>query len=350
MLASTTLLASLCGTAACVHSAVYTHRIEAAHPEAGQLIDVNGHDVHVLTAGETGPPVLMIHGASANAREFSWTLAPRLQDAHRVFMADRPGHGHSERPPDGHQLGVQAAQMAGTLNALVADEPAVVVGHSFGGAVALRLALDHPGKVKALVLSAPVSHDWGGGGEAWYNAYAAPPVTGHVFSQLVPIVGPRSAQSGVLNVFDPAPAPEDYYEKSAIGLLFRPPSFRANARDVQFLRAEIAAQQDRYPSLAMPIVVFSGAGDTVIKPSLHVGRLKHEAQDLTLVALPDEGHMPHHGEGAAMADTIARLARGERPAIGKRYTGSDDDPHTEPGANADSKPHNKPLATTPGAG
>lgn len=299
------LLAAL---SACVTSAVYENDVEAAYPPMGETVAVNGSDVHVIRAGTPGAaPVLMIHGASANAREFTHTLAPRLESDHFVMMADRPGHGYSERPDEGYRLGVQAAQMAGVIEQMAGGAPAVVVGHSFGGAVALRLALDRPDLVKGLVLSAPVSHDWGGGGEAWYNSIAAAPLLGPVFSQLTPIVGPRQVKTGVDSVFDPAPAPEGYYEASAIGLLFRPPNFRANAKDVSELREELAAQEVRYGELEMPIIVFSGAGDTVIKPQLHVGKLKHQT-DVELVALADEGHMPHHGEGAAMAEAIRRVA------------------------------------------
>ncbi|MEM7767921.1 MAG: alpha/beta hydrolase [Pseudomonadota bacterium] len=325
LLTGAALAATLSGASACVHSAVYTSRVEDTHPAAGQRVTVQGHDVHVLTAGAAGPPVLMIHGASANAREYSWTLAPLLADDHRIFMPDRPGHGYSERPADAYRLGVQARQMAGVLEALAPDEPAIVVGHSFGGAVALRVALDYPDRVKALVLSAPVTHDWGGGGEAWYNSYAGPPVLGHVFSQLVPIVGPSAVKGGVTNVFDPAPAPDNYYEKSSIGLLFRPPNFRANARDVNFLRQEIIAQQDRYGDLDMPVVIYSGAKDTVIKPQLHAGRMNREHDFVTLIALPDEGHMPHHGQAGPMADTIRTLAghsNTNRPSVAEELAKS----------------------------
>lgn len=304
------LILAASGLGACVHSAVYTARVEDRHPPIGDRVPVDGHDVHVIARGQAGPPVLMIHGASANAREFDWTLAPLLSGDHRVLMADRPGHGYSERPGEAHRLGVQARQMAGVLDTLAPGEPAVVVGHSFGGAVALRLALDHPDKVRALVLSAPVSHDWGGGGAAWYNAWASPPVLGPVFSQLAPVAGPVQVEGGVDSVFHPAPKPEDYYQRSAIGLLFRPGAFRANARDVDALQAELAAQEVRYGELTLPIVVYSGAKDTVIKPQLHVGRLKKQAADVTLVALAHEGHMPHHAEAEAMAHAVARLARG----------------------------------------
>lgn len=305
------ILVSLGVLSACVHSAVYTSRVQAKYPPIGEIISVNGADVHVLTAGERGPVVLMIHGASANAREYSYTLAPRLSDMHRVLMVDRPGHGYSERPVDAETLGVQAAQAAGALEALAPGEKAVIVGHSFGGAVALRLALDHPEKVQGLVLLAPVSHDWGGGGEAWYNSYAGAPIIGPLFTQLVPIVGPAQVKSGVNGVFSPKQAPDGYYEDSAIALLFRPPEFRANVKDVNALRGEMAAQQDRYPQIKVPVVVFSGAQDTVISPPLHVGKLKAQVDGLQLVRLPDGGHMPHHAYGAQAAQAIAQIAAGE---------------------------------------
>lgn len=296
------------GLGAYANSVLYASRINQAHPPSGQLVEVEGSEVHVLRQGESGPVVLMIHGASANAREFSWSLAPRLAETHQVLMVDRPGHGHSERPDEADTLAVQASQVAGALKALAPGRKAILVGHSFGGAVSLRLALDHPELVDGLVLLAPVTHDWGGGGEAWYNKYASHPVIGPAFTQLVPIVGPSQVRAGINNVFSPKPAPAGYFENSAIGLLFRPSNFTANARDVNGLRAELAAQQDRYDEITVPTVVFSGALDTVISPQLHVGRLKHQIDGLQLVKLADGGHMPHHAFGGDVADAIRRMS------------------------------------------
>ncbi len=308
MLTIGVIVLALGGLAAWWNSAAYASRINSAYPADGHLVEVNGADVHVLEQGVEGPVVVMIHGASANAREFTWTLAPRLADHHRVLMVDRPGHGHSERPEDANTLKVQAEQVAGALKQLAPGQKAIVVGHSFGGAVSLRLALDHPELVEGLVLLAPVSHDWGGGGEAWYNKYASHPLIGPFFTQLVPIVGPAQVKSGVTNVFSPKPAPEGYFEKSGIGLLFRPSNFTANARDVNALRLELGAQQDRYAEISVPTVVFSGALDTVISPPLHVGKLKHQVEGLELVKLADGGHMPHHAFGADVAETIRQLS------------------------------------------
>jgi len=303
------LLLLALGLAACIHSAAYSSKAEAKHPASGRMVSAGGSEIHVLQQGSSGPVVLMIHGASANAREFEWTLAPKLSSDHRVLMADRPGHGHSKRPDDAETLRVQASLMADVLKTLAPEDKAIIVGHSFGGAVALRLALDHPELVDSLVLLAPVSHDWGGGGEAWYNSYAGHGLIGPAFTQLVPIIGPAQVEAGIENVFSPKPAPDTYFENSGIGLLFRPRNFRANARDVNALQGELAAQQTRYEELRLPIVVYSGAQDTVIKPQLHVGRLKHQAENLTLVALPDGGHMPHHAFGSDVAETIRALSQ-----------------------------------------
>lgn len=298
---------SALGLGAAMAGRAYTAKIERTYPASGEQLSVNGHGVHVLRRGTDGPPVLMIHGASANAREFDWTLAPRLERDMRVLMPDRPGHGWSARFDGADRLGAQAAQMAGVLDQMAPGEKAVVVGHSFGGAVALRLALDRPELVSGLVLLAPVTHDWGSGGTAWYNQAAARPVIGPAFSQLMPLAGPAQVGGGIQSVFDPAPAPEGYLEQSAIGLLFRPANFRANARDMTRLKAELAAQSARYPELSLPVTVFSGSGDTVLTPTLHVGQLKKQVP-VDLVILKQEGHMPHHGEGAAVADAIRRLA------------------------------------------
>lgn len=302
------------GLGACVTSMAYTSKVEAAHPAEGHQLDVNGHNVHVLTRGpENAPVVLMIHGASANAREFTWTLSPRLETDVRVLMADRPGHGYSERFDGADTLAAQARQMAGVLEQLAPGRKAVIAGHSFGGAVALRLALDRPDLVSSLVLLAPVTHDWGesNGGTAWYNSVAATPLVGQAFSQLVPIVGPTQVKGGISSVFAPAPAPHGYFENSGLGLLLRPSNFRANAQDMTRLKKELAEQSVRYGELAMPITVFSGSQDRVLSPKLHTARLKKQVP-LELVILPDEGHMPHHGEGSAVAGAIRRLAFGRQ--------------------------------------
>ena len=320
LLLTFSLLGLMAITTGCISSAVYSRNVERLYPTE-TFVDVDGIKMHVLERGETGPVILMIHGASANARDFDWTLAPRLSDDHRVIIVDRPGHGYSERPSQGYSLERQAGLIAGTVKALAPGEQVVVLGHSFGGAVALRLTLDHPEIVNGLVLLTPASHEWGGGGMAWYYKYATHPLIGPFFNQLVPFVGPGQTEAGLESVFSPEPVPSEYYDNSAVGLLFRPENFRANAEDFNNIEAELAGQQARYSTIDIPVTIFSGSQDEVIDPRLHAGRLKHQIQDINLIPLPTTGHRPDHSQ----TDDIVSVL--------KRYAGSAQNPINAAGQN-----------------
>jgi pimeloyl-ACP methyl ester carboxylesterase len=113
-------------------------------------VTANGLSVHVQELG-TGRPVVMVHGLLIGTLA-SWyfTAAPALAKGHRVRVYDLRGHGLSERAATGYDV----RTLAGDLAALVEDlpEPIDIVGHSWGALVAMRFALDHPGRVRRLVL------------------------------------------------------------------------------------------------------------------------------------------------------------------------------------------------------
>ena len=103
--------------------------------------------------GGCGPPVVLLHGLGGAAR--NWELvSAALTTAHRVVAPDLPGHGVS--PPLARAAGLDA--FADTVADALAEldvAPALVVGHSFGGQLAVRLAVRHPGLVRGLLLVAP---------------------------------------------------------------------------------------------------------------------------------------------------------------------------------------------------
>lgn len=114
--------------------------------------------VQVLTGpGQSGPPVVMLHGLLVgNMTTWYWTAAPELAKRHRVILFDLRGHGLSERAERGYDI----ATMAMDLRAVVEDvarEPVTLVGHSYGAVVALTYALKHPDCVEKLaVVEAPL--------------------------------------------------------------------------------------------------------------------------------------------------------------------------------------------------
>jgi esterase len=116
-------------------------------PEA----EVNGIRLHYEKHGE-GAPIACVHGAGSSA--VMWDEAvEKLARLGRVISYDRRGCGRSERPPDYDSTTVreQADDAAALLDALNAV-PAIVMGRSYGGAVAIDLALRHPERVRALIL------------------------------------------------------------------------------------------------------------------------------------------------------------------------------------------------------
>jgi pimeloyl-ACP methyl ester carboxylesterase len=102
--------------------------------------------------GGDGPSLMLVHGLAGAAS--NWVeLAPRLTRAFRVLVPDLPGHAASTPFPAVTTLDPFADRLA-ALVALEGLEQTAVVGHSMGGVIGLRLAVNFPERVKALVLTA----------------------------------------------------------------------------------------------------------------------------------------------------------------------------------------------------
>jgi pimeloyl-ACP methyl ester carboxylesterase len=276
------------------HARGYRRDVEARWPPQGRFIEAESARLHVLEAGPLGAcRVLLIHGASANLREVWTPLAPALEQDHRVIAYDRPGLGHSTRPRrDGETLALQARMAARVLQAS-GEGGAIIVGHSLGSAVALRLALDFPKLVSGLVLIAPASHPYPHD-NAWWARLSAAPVLGDVFcGLLIPWLGPIMGQAGVANNFWPASTPADYYEDAGVGLIFRSRAFRSSAQDVCATNSEFATQAPNYPDILAPAVIITADKDKVVSPKRHARTLAVDLPAAELVIAPGAGHMPH---------------------------------------------------------
>ncbi len=135
----------------------------ADYPPTGQLVDVDGTIIHAHVTGE-GLDVVLIHGAGGNVRDFTFDLVGRLGDRYRVITFDRPGLGHSDRLPgkggawnsDFESPQEQAAMLQKAAEQIGVSNP-IVLGHSYGGTVALAWALSRPEGTAAVVLAGAVS-------------------------------------------------------------------------------------------------------------------------------------------------------------------------------------------------
>ncbi|MFJ2889555.1 alpha/beta fold hydrolase [Streptomyces sp. NPDC087305] len=120
------------------------------------LLDIAGKKIFVAETGD-GPPVLLLHGGGPGASGISnyQRNIGELAKEYRVIVPDLPGYGHSTKGIDGADpFGHLADAIRGLLDELGLDK-AHLVGNSYGGACALRLALDTPDRVDRMVLMGP---------------------------------------------------------------------------------------------------------------------------------------------------------------------------------------------------
>lgn len=101
----------------------------------------------------TGDPLLFLHGWGLTPRAYAEGVVRLCAAGIRVIAPSLPGFGGSDGPPLRNiELGAYAERVAAAVEALGLSKPAFVVGHSFGGGVALRLASDRPDLVRSLTL------------------------------------------------------------------------------------------------------------------------------------------------------------------------------------------------------
>jgi pimeloyl-ACP methyl ester carboxylesterase len=282
-------------------------------PIEGRLVETAAGPINVVEAGAPeGRVVLLVHGAAANSLELRSALeGPLVAAGFRVAAMDRPGFAGS--PAGGDDL-FKDGRLAGHARAVAAlieaegyDRP-IVVGHSYGGAIALRLALDRPELAGGYVLLGPATHG-DVGPAAWYNHVGAAPVGGWLFAHtLVPAFGPIMARAGVDEVFSPQAAPAGHGEVTGVGLLFRPASFLENAADMSAVNPELLAQQHRYGEIADPVAIIAGEDDEVVSTARHSGRTAAAIPDARLMLLPGVGHMPHHAAPELVVEQVRALA------------------------------------------
>ncbi len=116
------------------------------------FIRIEGCELHWAELGE-GPPLVLLHGLCDSHR--TWLkAAPILARNHRVLMLDLAGHGLSERPDASYSLEWHARLVGAWLEAL-GLEGVDLVGHSYGGGIALwMMLLEHRARIRKLALVA----------------------------------------------------------------------------------------------------------------------------------------------------------------------------------------------------
>ncbi len=304
-------------------SALVLGLVEAAIPPLGTVVEVDGARLRVLDIGPadggSGPAIVFLHGLSANMRNFTYALTDRLEAEFRLILVDRPGCGHSRAAPGAPPgLRAQGALVAGVVAALGLERP-LLVGHSLGGAVALALALDHPGThhpgaVGGLALLAPLTHVTDDTPPALRLLLTRSRWERRLIAWLLAVPFSLARGRGTLaQVFGPDPVPGDFGKNGGGLLELRPASLETASSDLIAVGDDLPAMVGRYPGLTLPVGVIGGTGDRMLDPATHFAALVAAVPAATIEMVEGAGHMlpvAHADRVAGFIRTMADRVRG----------------------------------------
>lgn len=295
-----------------VASWALSRAIDARNPPQGRFVSVEGVRLHVFdrpaeSPSPTTPTVLLLHGANLCLDDLKISLGAHLTTQMRVIIPDRPGQGFSEPGPGPVGAASYHVRLLRALMRELGTGPLIVVGHSFGGLIALRYALDAPEEVAGLVLINPTTHPRPEG-LPWFQR-AAGVIVGPVMVKtwLLPLSLAMLARL-VTRMFRPEPPPANYATRSRLTLGLTPARFAASLQEYSELRDQLIATVPQYGEIAVPTLIVAGDSDPVVPPQVHAEALARALPQAQLMRLAGAGHMAHHAHAAAIAEAIAKLA------------------------------------------
>jgi len=115
-------------------------------------------EVLYFTAQGEGAPVVLVHGLGSSLHEWDPVIPALVEAGYRAYACDLPGHGESPKPGDPGQYQIQAVvdRLVSWIDGLSLEEPFILAGHSLGGYLSLKFALQVPSRLRGLLLIDPL--------------------------------------------------------------------------------------------------------------------------------------------------------------------------------------------------
>jgi len=268
------------------------------------VVTVDDVKLHYVESG-TGPVAILIHGNPGYAADFEHGAIDALSDTHRVIAIDRPGHGESDRAPNVDTVEEQAQLLHDELTQLEIKRP-ILVGHSWGGSLALAYALAYPDDIGGMVLVAPAAY---------------PDKSDPFFLKLagkVPIIGEMGALLGrtlisrgmvkkdLARAFYPQTVPDWYYKIVWRSWMGRK-QLKAYFADEAQLNDSLSKISDHYTEIQTPTVIITGDSDQIVDVKRNARQLHRVMKTSHIIELPDTGHEIPQTHPESIAQAIAIL-------------------------------------------
>lgn len=282
-----------------------------------QHVTIHGHRRAYVVTG-SGPALLLLHGLGCDHTTWAPVIGS-LARRYTVIAPDLLGHGESDKPRADYSVGGYANGMRDLLTVLGIDRVSVV-GHSFGGGVAMQFAYQFPERTERLILVGS-----GGLGPEVTPAIRAITTPGfHQAMGLLTLPGVRHVGTAGMRALAATGvrATRDLTELADIYDSFKDPRTRAAIRHVVRAvvdwRGQIVTMADRaYLTEAMPMCVVWGRNDQVI-PVRHAGNAAALAPSARVEIIPNAGHFPHKDHPQRFVKIVNDFIRSTEPAVYER--------------------------------
>jgi magnesium chelatase accessory protein len=272
----------------------------AAH---SRFVDAGRLRFHVQTMGQ-GPVLLLLHGTGAATH--SWRdVAPLLAEHFTVVAADLPGHGFTTGRPAGGMSMQGMARAVGDLLTALDVTPAVIIGHSAGAAIAVRMVLDGVAAPQALIGLNPALMPFPGLAAQIFPTLAkllfVNPFAPHIFARIAAGEGEvgrflkRSTGSSI-----------DADGARFYGRLFRRAGHCAGAITMM-AEWNLDALYKDLPHLKLPVLLIHGADDAAV-PLAGVEHIAKMIPGARIEVLPGLGHLAHEEDAALVVRHVLNFA------------------------------------------
>ncbi len=302
--ASAIFVATAASLAAMTAYNIYRARkSEREHPPTGSFVTVDGVRLHYIEKGE-GPPVVLLHGNVVTAEDFRTSgVLDLLARRHRVIAFDRPGFGYSDRPHGSAWSARAQANLLRSASDILDIRRPVVLGHSWGAAVALAMALNHPDDVRGLVLLSGYYYPTLRA-DVLLSSPPAIPILGDLLRfSISPLLGKLLQPLLLKGMFAPLPVPPNFSTSCTPNMSLRPGQIRAESQDGVAMIPGAIAMRDRYQELTMPVAIMAGTEDHVVNTK-QPHRLHAQIPHSNLRMVPGVGHMLHYAVPEEVSEAV----------------------------------------------
>lgn len=283
--------------------------VEGHYPPEGAFEQVDGWDMHYVSQGQ-GRDVILLHGAGGSTRDMSFRIMPhlaRMAPDLRLTAVDRPGHGWTRGLNE--EMVVSPLEQAALLwrfcdmRGITAP---IILGQSYGGAVALAMATLRPTAPDGLCLVSAASSTHiptaAQGVEMLMRLKTIRQAT------LATISSPRFIEMSMQKLFNPEPVPNGYVEHLGPKMALRERLFRHQMLQVSTLGKTLSRIIPQYGNISMPVEILHGTMDDVLDHDRHGLWLSGQIKGSRFTSLPGVGHMPHHTRVEDVTNSVIRIA------------------------------------------